>query len=306
MAAAQKGDSEAQAGVGAMLLKHMNPPGSGIYADCEKWLLASARQGNAKGMDYLAQYYYERGVAIAGGINPGVNNAPIPPALRSQAEAKFTEARQWFERSADKGDIYAMGNLAAMLDAGLGGPRDPQRAAQLRDKVKAGPDQYFAHKVNVNPAESAIAAAWQAGHYSDAVAQATDLANQGDARAQALLARAYYVGQGVAQNDHAAFTWAQKAAGADNVDGLYILGQCYANGRGVQRNLTKADDLFARAIDKGSIEARSARSGIDWATGRVRAPVLGGFCARGVSDTQGGCVAEDGKMVDPITGKPNY
>jgi uncharacterized protein len=246
-------------------------------------------------------------VAIAGGINPGVNNSPIPPALRAQAEAKFAEARQWFERSAAQGDIYAMGNLAAMLDAGIGGPRDPDRAAQLRARVKAGPDKRFAEKVNVNPGDSAIAAAWQAGHYDDAVKQATELADKGDARAAALLARAYYVGQGVARDDHAAFTWAQKAATGNDADGLYILAQCYANGRGVGRNLTRASDLFDQAIAKGSMEARSARSGIDWATGRNKSAVDGStFCARGVSDTQGGCIGEDGKQIDPITGKPAY
>ena len=53
MAAAQKGDSEAEAGVGAMLFNHLNPPGTGYYAQCEKWLLASANQGNVKGMDFL-------------------------------------------------------------------------------------------------------------------------------------------------------------------------------------------------------------------------------------------------------------
>ena len=62
MIAAQKGDAEAQAGVGAMLLNHINPPGTGYWAQCEKWLQLSANQGNAKGMTFLAKYYYdERG-----------------------------------------------------------------------------------------------------------------------------------------------------------------------------------------------------------------------------------------------------
>lgn len=308
MTGAQKGDAEAEAGVGAMLFKHLNPPGTGYYAQCEKWLLASANQGNTKGMGFLAQYYYAVGVATAGGINPGVNSAPIPPALRAQAEAKFTLARQWLERASVKGDVYAMGNLAGMLDAGIGGPRDPGRAEQLRAQVKAGPDKRFADKVLASPGDSALAGAWQAGHYADAVKLATDLANKGDVRAQALLARAYYVGQGVPRDDHAAFAWAEKAAAADDADGLYLLGQCYANSRGVARNLTKADGLFQQAIDRGSIEARSARSGIDWAVGRVKSPVDGGitFCARGTSDTLGGCVGDGGKNLDPITGKALY
>jgi hypothetical protein len=89
MIAAQNGDSEAQAGIGAMLLTHINPPGTGYWAQCEKWLLLSAKQGNTKGMTFLAKFYYTDGVNIAGGINPGVNNTPIPPALRAQAERRF-------------------------------------------------------------------------------------------------------------------------------------------------------------------------------------------------------------------------
>jgi hypothetical protein len=175
MAGAQKGDSEAQAGVGAMLFKHLNPPGTGFYAQCEKWLLESANQGNPRGMDFLAQYYYATGVSIAGGINPGVNNSPIPPALQKQAEGRFAMARQWFERAAAKDDLYAMGNLAIMLDTGVGGPRDSDRAAQLRAEVAKGPDANFGHRATADPGNLAMTAAWQAGHYQDALktAQAT-------------------------------------------------------------------------------------------------------------------------------------
>ncbi len=98
MAEAQKGSSDGEAAVGSMLFQKTNPPGTGYYAQCEKWLLASANQGNQHGMDMLAQYYFNEGKNIAGGINPGVNNAPISPQLQAQAEGKFKLARQWFER----------------------------------------------------------------------------------------------------------------------------------------------------------------------------------------------------------------
>ncbi len=133
MVDAQKGNSEAQAGIGAMLFMHLNPPGTGYYAQCEKWLLASANQGNVKGMDFLGQYYYAVGSSIAGGINPGINTAPVSPVLQQQAEGKFALARQWFDRASAKNDGYAMGSLAIMLDAGVGGPVDKPRAAQLRE-----------------------------------------------------------------------------------------------------------------------------------------------------------------------------
>src|SRR5579862_4353857 len=122
-AAAQAGDAEAQAGVGAMLFSHLNPPGTGYYAQCEKWLLASANQGNTKGMVFLARFYYARATAVAGPLNPDVPMSQRSNVNNPEASTNFAKAREWFERASVRGDIYAMGNLAAMLDAGLGGPR---------------------------------------------------------------------------------------------------------------------------------------------------------------------------------------
>jgi TPR repeat protein len=251
MAAAQKGDSEAEAGVGAMLFNRLNPPGTGYYAQCEKWLLASANQGNAKGMDFLAQYYYASGVAIAGGINPGVNNAPIPPALQQQAEGKFALARQWFDRASAKGDIYAMGNLAIMLDSGVGGPRDANRAAQLRAQVKGGHDANFAARATADPNNLAITAAWQAGHYADAIKNAQAAAAKGDANGEALLGRAYYEGVGVNRNYAIALTWLNKAVAQNNPDAMFFLGLMLEHGRGVPQDLNRATNLFDRAAALG-------------------------------------------------------
>jgi hypothetical protein len=183
MAAAQQGDSEAQAGVGAMLFSHLNPPATGFYAQAEKWLLASANQGNVKGMTYLAQFYFADGRNIAGGINPMINNAPIPPQLRAQAEKSFAKSREWYERAAAKGDGYAMGNLAIMLDSGVGGPRDPARAAQLRAGVSGHADADFTKRINTDPETQAYLSAWAAGHYDDALQNAQARAAKGDAKA---------------------------------------------------------------------------------------------------------------------------
>ncbi len=146
MDGANQGDAEAQAGVGAMLFRHLNPPGTGYYAQCEQWLQASANQGSAKGMSFLAQFYYADGVAIAGGINPGINNAPIPPALQAQAERRFALARQWSERSAAKGDGYAMGNLAILLDAESVARATPRAPRNFRAQVAGHADADFANR----------------------------------------------------------------------------------------------------------------------------------------------------------------
>ena len=262
MASAQQGDAEAQAGVGAMLFAKINPPGTGIYADCEQWLTASANQGDAKGMTYLGRFYYADGARLNQSINPGINTAPVPPALHQMAERQFARARAMFERASALGDGYAMGQLAIMLDAGVGGPRDPARAAQLRAGVAAHADAWFAAKITRNPAELAMMAAWQTGHYADALQSAQASASHGDAGAQALLGRGYYEGVGVARNYAMALTWLNRAAAQNNASAIFFLGLMYEHGRGVQQNLTRALQLFDRAAALGDGYARMEAKGM--------------------------------------------
>jgi TPR repeat protein len=260
-AAAQKGDAEAEAGVGSMLFRHLNPPGTGFYAQCEGWLLKSANQDNTKGMTWLAQYYNERGKAIAGGINPGANNS-VSPDERREAEAKFALARHWFERAAGKGDVYAMGNLAVLLDAGVGGPRDSARAAQLREQVKKGPDTGFGHRATDDPTHLALSESWQSGHHAEALKTAQDLANKGDAAAEALLGRAYYEGVGVPRDYPTALSWLSKATAQKNADGMFFLGLMYEHGAGIQQNIDKALSLFDQAGEMGQGYAQMEAKGM--------------------------------------------
>jgi TPR repeat protein len=271
MAAAQAGDAEAQAGLGAMLFSHLNPPGSGYYAQCEKWLLLSANHGNTKGMVFLARFYYARATAAAGPLNPDVAMSQRSNVNNPESSAYFAKAREWFERASAKGDVYAMGNLATMLDAGLGGPRDSDRAAQLRAKVKAGPDADFAQRATADPEHSALIGLWQAGRYADAVQAAQAPAQRGDARAQALLARAYFEGTGAERNDTSALTWAQKSAAQNDADGLYYLGMIYYDARGVPRNWKVARDLFTRSARLGKRLAEQRLSDIYYQTCKPQA-----------------------------------
>lgn len=262
MTDAQKGNSDAEAALGSMLFQNINPPGTGFYKDCEKWLLASANQGNQHGMDMLAQFYFNDAKNMAGGINPGVNHATLSPQGQKIADAKFAQARQWFEKSAAKGDVYAMGNLAIMLDAGVGGPADPNRAAQLRAQVQKGPDANFAKRATADPGAQALAAAWQSGHYADAIKTAQANAAKGDASAEALLGRAYYEGIGVQRNYATALTWLNKAVAQNNPDALFFLGLMYEYARGVQQDPNKALKLFDQAADLGQGYAKMEATGM--------------------------------------------
>lgn len=306
MASARQGDAEAQAGVGAMLFTKINPPGTGFYADCEQWLKASADQGNAKGMTYLGRFYYADGVRLNQGINPGINN-DVPPALHQMAEHQFARAREWFERAAALGDGYAMGNLAIMLDAGIGGPRDAARAAQLRAGVAKHADAGFTAKVSKDPNGLAMTAAWQTGHYEQALSAARARASQGDADAQALLGRAFYEGLGVPRNYAEALLWLNRATAQQNASAMFFLGLMYEHGRGVRQDLPRALQLFDRAAALGDRYARMEAKGmrLQGESNRVAAMIHANrstedeacFTAGGVP-TPGACL-RGGAMIDP-------
>jgi TPR repeat protein len=305
-AAAQRGDSDGEFGLGAMLFEHMNPPGTGYYAQCERWLQAAASQGNVMGMEFLGRYYYERGRTISGGINPDVNTAPIPPQEQAQAESQFRQSRLWFERASEKGDQYAMGNLALMLDAGVGGPADPTRAAELREKVRQGPDRRFAQKMTADPDALAFTAAWQAGHYADALRHAEERAAKGSASAESLLGRAYYEGVGVPLNYATALMWLNKAVAQGNSDAMFFLGLMYEHGRGVGQDIPRALDLFDRAAEKGQGYARMEANGmrIQGEINRIAARAHGGVMDT-ACETAGGipvgpeCL-KGGSSIDPF------
>lgn len=262
MTAAQQGDAEAQAGLGAMLMNHRNPPGTGYYAQAEQWFLASAKQNNIRGIQGLGQFYFAQGRNVAGGINPGINTAPIPPALQAQAEVSFRKAREAFERGAAMGDVYCMGNLAVMLDSGVGGPRDKARADELRSEVAKGPDKQFAKVVNNDPQGQAFKASWQAGHYDDALKGAQERANQGDAGAEALLGKAYYEGVGAPRDYSKALYWLNRSVAQNNADAMFILGLMYEHGRGVNQDIPRSVKLFDQAAAMGQGYARMEAAGM--------------------------------------------
>ena len=76
--------------------------------------------------------------------------------------------------------------------------------------------------------------------------------------AQSYLSQLYHQGKHVPQNIPLAFDYAEKAALSGDTDAQYALGWFYANGVGIERNLTKADFWFEKAHRKGHQQARSS------------------------------------------------
>jgi TPR repeat protein len=256
MTSAERGDPAAQAGVGMMLFERLNPPGTGQYADCERWLRSSATQGNAEAMTLLGRFYYADAVRTAQAAD-----ARLDPGGRRAASLRYIQARDLFERASRQGDADATARLADMVDAGLGGARDVARAVRLRAEAAKAREGRLALRP-IDPAVSAMRAAWQAGRYADALAQAQPRAADGDMYAQALLGRAYYEGVGVPQNYAWALSWLEKALAQGSADAMFFLGLMYEHGRGVAPSPVRALEFFDRAAALGQGFAAAEQRGM--------------------------------------------
>ena len=302
---AQQGDPNCEAALGGMIEQRLNPPGTGYPAQAENWYRASANQGNPHGEALLGMWLYHRARQMNSGINPGVNDY-VPPARHAQAETMLTESRGWLEKAAAGGDGFAMGNLAILLDAGIGGPVDHARAVQLRNGISSqNSEAGFRNRVTASSAQDTVAAQWQQGHYQQALSAAYTRAQQGDPVSLALLGKAYYLGVGVPRNYATALIYLNKAADKSNPDAIYILGLMYEHGRGVPQQIERSVKLFDRAaaLGQGYAKAEVAGMRMQGESNRVVAQMHGtedAACgvAGGVS-TPGGCIKTGVGTIDP-------
>jgi TPR repeat protein len=104
------------------------------------------------------------------------------------------------------------------------------------------------------------------GDYETAVAEFTELAEKGDASAQANLGYMYYAGEGVPQDYEKAVYWYRKAATQGNKDAQYNLAVSYAFGEGVKQDLTEAAIWYRRAGEQGHVVSQYSL-GISYAYG---------------------------------------
>jgi TPR repeat protein len=55
----------------------------------------------------------------------------------------YVQAKDWYEKAANAGNSYAMGNLSYLYDKGLGTSPDPRQAAQLAIQSMEGGEAPF-------------------------------------------------------------------------------------------------------------------------------------------------------------------
>lgn len=82
------------------------------------------------------------------------------------------------------------------------------------------------------------------------------LAAKGDAYAQYMLGVCYENGQGVEKDFSTAFGYYELAASQGNAEAQYKLGECYYFGRGVEKNRSEAFMYYKKAADQGNVDAQ--------------------------------------------------
>jgi uncharacterized protein len=116
----------------------------------------------------------------------------------------------------------------------------------------------LATPVAAGPLEDAEAA-FNRGDYVTAFRVVRPLADQGNAKAQALLGTMYENGGGVAQDLTEAVKWLRKAAEGGEVTAQDYLGVLYATGdSGLEQDYSQATKWYRKAADQGNPHAQNS------------------------------------------------
>ena len=98
--------------------------------------------------------------------------------------------------------------------------------------------------------------AYASGDYEAAINEWTQVAEDGNARAQYNLGWMHANGRGVAQDFKEAIKWYTKSAEQGNVNAQYNLGNLYLRGQGATQNDNLAFSWFIKAAEQGDAPAQ--------------------------------------------------
>lgn len=104
-----------------------------------------------------------------------------------------------------------------------------------------------------------LSEAWTAyniGNYKKTISLITNMAADGNPRAQIMLGRCYENGLGVQQDLAVAAQWFQLAAEQNDAEGQLLLAYCYEVGAGVPKDPQQVMNLMTRSAEAGNAEAQ--------------------------------------------------
>lgn len=162
------------------------------------------------------------------------------------------EATKWFRMAADKGDADGQSYLGDSYACGTGVAKDSGEAIKWylkcaeqgnhRGQFSSGMSYVFGLGVTTNYVDGA--------KWLRPIAEGTDTLYCSDA--QAALGKVYMDGgYGLCKDTTEATKWCQMSAGNGNSTAMYLLGDMYEFGRGVEKNYAQAINWYRKADESG-------------------------------------------------------
>jgi TPR repeat protein len=193
---------------------------------------------------------------------------PFDLALTHYVQGDFVLAAQEFGVLAQKGHPGALHNLAAMHLRGELPDASPFKAKELLERSAAGGfvtamvalGQLYEGDL-LGPPDLKRSLAWY-----------TEAAERGSADAQVVVATAYYLGRGIAQDAGEAARWYREAAVQGDPGAMYILAAQYEKGDGVGQDLRLARYWYSAAAGAGDDAAPYKVKELDSRLAQASAP----------------------------------
>ncbi|MBS1091826.1 sel1 repeat family protein [Gluconobacter sp. Dm-74] len=269
---ATSGNEEAQFVLGELYLADKDVPIN--PGEALRWFQKAAEHGHAQACHKLAQLCYM-------GLGPAsVDRATVFERIPEQGTPDYEGALHWAGKAVDGGDSGGMAMMAHLLMQGPENLRDPERGRELyRRAAEAGNVQgLYGYGLDLlgaaqNAAEreqglSYIRRAAQAGLADAELTLGTVLEYEGGKDAQAFehfmkaaeddrpaaqmkVGIAYYQGRGVERDVSKAETWLRKAAQGGEVEAIALVGDINLQGDGVSPNFPEAHSWYRRAAESG-------------------------------------------------------
>ncbi len=230
---------------------------------------------SAQGKYPEAEPLFQRAVAIVE-KSLGKDNANLASVLRGlasayAAEGKYAEAEPLFRRAlaiAEKSYGPDHANVAAVL-AGYAellrktGKADEAAQMDARARKIRGEPSGDTRSAAASPTPGAkysdrgydARVAYRDGDYATALKLFRELADEGDAGAQAALGDMYMEGKGVKADSAEAARWWRKSADQGFAGAQLNLGACYESGWGVPKDPAEAVRWYRKAADQGDAKA---------------------------------------------------
>jgi TPR repeat protein len=159
----------------------------------------------------------------------------------------------YFNRANALGEPLANTWIGYAFDNGFGVARDTAAATTW---------YRAAAETDADAAAAMAARAASDGDAAETLRWRVKAAELGDLDSRQALCRAFFLGEGAAQDDTAAAGWCQESADGGDPSGEHMMGILYRDGRGVTRNDAEALKLFQAAAKRGHVDVFSDLGGL--------------------------------------------